>query len=91
MIDVGLPTYMAIDRRPESGCEIDISTRGGSGITLRLEVVRSLLEDSLRKNSKNMNGETAVTYGYVNPRMNTDHIVCADSYFGSAETAKKFH
>ena len=87
-IDVGLPTYRAIDRKPENGCEIKTSACGRSGIMLRLEVVKSPDEDSVRQHSGNMNHGTAITRRLIDPWINTDRIVCADSYFASAETAQ---
>ena len=35
-INVGLPMYVAIDRKPENGCEIQNSACGKSGVMLRL-------------------------------------------------------
>ena len=87
-IDVGLPTYRAIDRKPENGCEIKTSACGRSGIMLRLEIVKSPDEDSARQHSGNMNHGTAVTRRLIDPWIRTDRIVCADSYFASAETAQ---
>ena len=36
-IKIGLPMYVAIDRKPESGCEIQNSTCRKSGVTLQLK------------------------------------------------------
>jgi Transposase IS4 len=38
-IDVGLPHYVAIDRKPENGCELQNSSCGQSGVMLRLKLV----------------------------------------------------
>ena len=40
-INAGLPCYIAFDRKPEDGCEIQNSACGYSGIMLRLKLVRS--------------------------------------------------
>jgi hypothetical protein len=39
-INHGLPNYVAIDRKPENGCEIQNAACGCSGIMLRLKVVK---------------------------------------------------
>ena len=39
-INAGLPHYVAIDRKPENGCEIQDSCCGISGIMVRLKVVK---------------------------------------------------
>ena len=39
-IDVGLPIYRAIDRKPENGCEVKTSACVRSGIMLRLEIIK---------------------------------------------------
>ena len=38
-INMGLPTYVAIDRKPDNGCEIQNSACGVSGIMLRLNLM----------------------------------------------------
>lgn len=40
-INAGLPHYVAIDRKPENGCEIQNLADGESGIMLQLAVVKS--------------------------------------------------
>lgn len=45
-VDVGLPKYRAIDRKTENGCEIKSSACKRSGIMRRLEVIKSLDDDS---------------------------------------------
>ena len=39
-INVGLPHYVAIDRKPENCCEIQDSCCGVSGIMMKLKVVK---------------------------------------------------
>ena len=43
-IDVGLPHYVAMDRKPENGCEIRDAACGRNGIILRLEIVTAIDE-----------------------------------------------
>lgn len=87
-LDVGLPTYRAIDRKPENGCEIKSSACGRSGIMLRLEVVKSSDDDTRRDEDAGMPHGTAVTTRLVEPWLRSDRIVCGDSYFASVETAR---
>ena len=40
-INMGLPMYVAIDRKPEDGCEIQSACCALSGIILQLKLVKS--------------------------------------------------
>ena len=40
-INIGLPMYIAIDRKPDKGCEIQNSACSESGVMLRLLLVKS--------------------------------------------------
>ena len=44
-INEGLPCYMAIDRKPENGCEIQNSVCGESGVMLRPKLVKNIQEE----------------------------------------------
>ena len=44
-INMGLPMYVALDRKPENGCEIQDACDGMSGIMLRLKLVKSKREE----------------------------------------------
>ena len=48
-INIGLPMYVAIDRKPEDGCEIQCSADGDSGVMCRLRIVRSEAEEKCLK------------------------------------------
>ena len=87
-IDVGLPTYRAIDRKPENGCEIKTSACGRSGIMLRLEIVKSPGDDAQRDEESGFSYGTAVTLRLVDPWIHSNRIVCADSFFASVQTAR---
>jgi hypothetical protein len=39
-INEGLPHYIAIDRKPENGCEIQTACCGTSGIMMKLRIVK---------------------------------------------------
>ena len=53
-----------------------------------LGVIKSPEEDSLRQHSGNMYHGTTVTRRLVDPWINNDRVVCADSYFTSTETVR---
>ena len=46
-INIGIPMYVAIDRKPESGCEIQNSACGKSGVMLRLKIVKYVESEDL--------------------------------------------
>jgi len=43
-INMGLPMHVAIDRKPENGCEIQDSCCAKSNVMLRLKIVKSATE-----------------------------------------------
>ena len=92
-INHGLPMYVAIDRKPENGSEIQNSADGQSGIMLRLKIVTTAAEAAANnQHEENENGEVLlhgiqVLKDLVMPWANTDRIVCADSYFASVGAA----
>ena len=66
-LDIGLPTYRAIDRKPENGCEIKKSACGKSGIMMRLIVVKSPEEDARCDENSGINHGAAMTRRLVEP------------------------
>jgi hypothetical protein len=90
-INHGLPQYIAIDRKPEFGCEIQNSCCGRSGIMMRLLLVKTMEEQHTHAQPGDgglLHG-TAVLKYLVLPWARTDRIVCADSYFASVGTLKE--
>ena len=45
-INMGIPHYVAIDRKPEAGCEIQNAADGNSSIMMRLKLVKSAIEEA---------------------------------------------
>jgi len=86
---VGLPMYVAIDRKPENGREIQNAACGRSGIILHLHLVTT----AAAKHANLSAAETQLFLGttvlqrLVGPWAGTDRIVRADSYFASVEAA----
>ena len=96
-INMGLPNYVAIDRKPENGCEIQDAACGISGVMLQLKLVKSVgiedggeIDDGLQEDEDSglLHG-TVVLKELVRPYFYTDRIVCADSYFASVGCAQE--
>ena len=90
-INAGLPHYVAIDRKPENGCEIQDSCCGRSGVMLQLKIVKSTEDDddSLIEEENGLLHGTVVLKQLVRSWFYTDRIVCADSYFASVGAAEE--
>lgn len=84
-INIGLPMYMAIDRKPENGCEIQNAACGKSGVMLRLKLVKTAEEEgaNIEEEDDGLLHGTVVLKHLVMPWAMTNRIVCADSYFAS--------
>jgi hypothetical protein len=87
-IDKGLPHYVAIDRKPESGCEIQNSACGRSGVMLQLKLVVSKEDEDFEDVDEDMLHGTKVLSELVAAWAGSKRIVCADSYFASVQTAE---
>jgi hypothetical protein len=83
-----LPQYIAIDRKPEFGCEIQNLCCGRSGIMMRLKLVKTMEEQSTHAQPSDggLWHGTAVLKYLVLPWARKDRIVCADLYFASVGT-----
>lgn len=93
-INHGLPMYVAIDRKPENGCEIQNAACGRSGVMLQLKLVKTLVEqqneedlsieetDRAREQDGVLHG-TKVLKELIAPWAQSDRLICADSYFAS--------
>jgi hypothetical protein len=80
-IEVGLPHYVAIDRKPENGCELQNSACGQSGVMLQLKLVVSAEDDaaSVTDNAEMLHG-TRVLAELLLPWTGSGRLVCADSF-----------
>ena len=85
-INIALPNYVALDRKPDSGCEIHTASCGHSGIMIRLRLVKHQQENDEELNETSneslLHGKKLLKE-LVLPWANTNRIVCADSYFAS--------
>lgn len=80
-VDIELSYYISIDRKPDSDCEISNSAYGPSVIILHLEIVKGADETCEKEFETQMLHVTAVTSRLVDPWINSNMIVCNDSYF----------
>ncbi|KAI2491366.1 Transposase IS4 [Fragilaria crotonensis] len=90
------PQYVAIDRKPENGCEIQNAACGRSGVMLRLKLVKGVNlpgseDEVLGDNEESLLHGTNVLKHVVSPWFGTNRIVCADSYFASVGAAKELY
>ena len=69
-LGVGLPTYIAIDRKPENGCEIQYYCCGKFRILTRLRIVKSADEDECNTTGDMPRG-TQETVELVRPWLGT--------------------
>ena len=92
-INLGLPFYIALDRKPEDGCEIQDSCDGQSHIMMRLRIVKKLSEEQ-----RDMHNAQAGDVGHgtmcllelVRPWLNkrgSRRVTCGDSFFASVDCA----
>ena len=91
-INVGLPMYVDIDRKPESGCEIQSACCGKSGIMIRLKLVKT---KSCREREKSGNVDenegTRVLKELTQPWAKTNRLAVADSFFASVQAARALY
>ena len=86
---IGLPHYVKLDRKPESGCEMKTACCGSSGIMLSVELTKSATETETRDFEHDNQHGTATILRLVEPWFNSDRHVCADSWFASVLTTVK--
>ena len=84
--------YMAIDRKPENGCEIQSSCCGRSRILCRLLVKKAAdTEVESDEEENELPRGTREALELMKPWLGTDRIGCGDSYFASVFTAQAFY
>jgi hypothetical protein len=85
-INYGLPMYVAIDRKPDNGCEIQNACCGRSTIMMRLKLVKTAEEELTHTVP---DAETGLLHGtrillfLVGPWIYSSRTVVGDSYFAS--------
>ena len=93
-INHGLPMYVAIDRKPENGCEIQDAACGRSGVMIQLKVVKTATEQAtieIQGEDNNLLHGTKVLKELVQHWAYTDLLVCATSFFASLMAVEELH
>jgi hypothetical protein len=87
-INIGLPMYVAINRKPDNGCKIQYVACGKSGIMIWLRLVKAAEEEdrNVQEHDNGLLHGTIVLKELVYPWACNGRIVFADSYFASDET-----
>ena len=75
-INKGLPMYVAIDRKPEQGCEIQNASCAESGIMIQLKLVKTKDEEERDNVDDGINHGTKVLTALVKPWAHSNRIVC---------------
>lgn len=95
-INIGLPMYVAYDRKPEDGCEIQCSADGTVGVMCRLKVVKSAEEDERLKSvfpkpwhKQEIHHGGQVLMDLIEPWMGSNRLLGGDSYFASVSVAEE--
>ena len=84
--DTGLPHYVAMDRKPDNGCEIWSLADGNGEFMLALEIVTSKYYNSAKKYVKNVGTGTAVCLRLMEPWLYKRKHLFGDSWFASVAT-----
>jgi hypothetical protein len=94
-INEGLPQYIAIDRKPENGCELQNAVCGRSGVMIRLKLVTTAEGEGTSVLSHEEEDDRILLHGttvlkkLVFPWVRTGRIICADSYVSSVGAAEE--
>jgi hypothetical protein len=86
-INLGLPMYVAIDRKPENGCEIQDVACGMSGIMMRLRLVKTAAASELPEAQNGLPHGGQVLMSLVMPWALSGRVICGDSFFASVSAA----
>jgi hypothetical protein len=89
-INHGLPMYVAIDCKPENGCEIQNACCGRCSIMMRLKLVKTAEEEATHQDVDPVNGMlhgTKILLFLVGPWLNSNRTTVGDSYFASVGAA----
>ena len=85
-INIGLPMYVAIDRKPVNGCEIQNVCCARSRIMMQIKIVETAEEEGehTREDQDGMLHGTCVMLNLLAPwHHDGERVVCGDSYFAS--------
>jgi Transposase IS4 len=88
---LGLPRYIAIDSKPENGCEGENAACGRRGIMLNIRLVTTAeveARGTAEIEDTDLGHGTVILSRLVQPRAGTGRILCADFYYASVQAAE---
>jgi hypothetical protein len=93
-INMGLPAYITMDRKPENSCEIQDACDGETRVMLRLKLVKTAVQDEIENQARGPDDDgllhsIKVLKDLVEPWFHTNRVICADSYFTSVPCANE--
>eukprot|EP00984_Skeletonema_dohrnii_P004183 scaffold1462_cov164-Skeletonema_dohrnii-CCMP3373.AAC.1 len=93
-VNEGLPHYVAMERKPENGCEIQNAACVDSSIMIQLKIVKGKEDEDRLESSRNdeeerseLNHGTKVVLDLTKPWNTSGREIIADSAFASVSTA----
>lgn len=86
-LDVGLPFYGDIYRKPEYGCEIQNIADGEGGFMLGMPTVKSKDKRNDYHPDSSYNWGTKIFWKITEPWSRSNRRFCADSFFASFKAA----
>ena len=90
-INIGLPQFVAMDRKPVDGCEIQNICCARSRVMLRLKLVEAAEEED----AHTQDDDEGFPHGFKvlrflsSPWAHTDRLICSDSYFASVTAVEE--
>jgi hypothetical protein len=90
-INKGSPHYVAMERKPDNGIEVQNVADVTTGIMLQLKLVKSANNESridkeqFDEDELQLGKGTRVLLEFLKPLFNTERLVTADSYYASVE------
>jgi len=88
LVNYGLPNYVAMDKKPENGCEIQDTCDGRSKVMIQLKRVKGAADNTLleSEDSGGLHGKRVMKQ-LVQLWENSGRVVVADLYFASVPCA----
>ena len=91
-VNLGFPMYIAIDQKPENGCDIQKSACSRSSVMLRNRLVKTVEEyesEHTTEEDDRLINYTQVLKTLVASWANNNRTMCADSYLASIDCSEE--
>lgn len=86
---VGVPHYVAMDRKVDAGVEVNVVADGTTNIVLRLEMEKSEGERDVGEEVRDLSAGAQLTLRLTKPYWGSQRTVVGDARFASVETAEE--